>query len=197
MPHSYHLPPPDPTEDQPAADLPTEEQPPPTVHTKEHQVPTASIPTPLHTAHASFAPPKPSALSTTAPIDSAGPSTSAPPSQHITISTRDFLAIMDAVRAFSVTSASFATAHATLVERMTHIEAAMAQNQAILMPIQSHLGLPPISPSVPAKASSVPPPAGLAPIAPLDLLAAIAVTATLLVAPHHVQGEDDSPPATQ
>ena len=39
MPRSYHLPPPDPAEDHPTADLPAEERPPPTVHTKEHQVP--------------------------------------------------------------------------------------------------------------------------------------------------------------
>ena len=104
--------------------------------------------------------------------------------QHISIYTRDFLTIMDALRTFSATSASFAIAHTTLVERMTHIETATAQNHAILMQIQSHLGLPPISPSVPAQASSDHPPAAthLAPlIASLDMLAAAAA---------------DSPPAS-
>ena len=102
---------------------------------------------------------------------------------------------MDAVRALSVTLASFETAHAALVERMTHIEAVMAQNQAIIMQIQSHLGLPPISPLVPAQGSLVPPLAEPANATPLDLLAA-AVTANPSIAPHPVQGEDDSPPAT-
>ena len=37
MPRSYHLPPPDPAEDQPAVDLPIEEQPASAVHTEEPQ----------------------------------------------------------------------------------------------------------------------------------------------------------------
>ena len=41
MPRSYHLPPPDPAEDQLAVDLPTEEQPTPTVHTEEPQLTTS------------------------------------------------------------------------------------------------------------------------------------------------------------
>ena len=150
MPLSNHLLPPDPAEDQQAADLPMEEWPPPTVHTEEHQVPASSITTPLPIAHASSVPLEPSDPSTKTPIDIAGPTTSAPPLQLITISTWDFLAIMDAVRPFSFTSTSFEIAQAALAERMTHIEAAMAQNQAILMQIQSHIELPLISLSVPA-----------------------------------------------
>ena len=156
MPLSYHLPPPDLAEDQPAVNLPTEEQPPSAVHIEEPQMPATSVPVPalattapLPTALASSVPPKPLTPSTTAHTDLAGPSSSAPPPQHITISTRDFLAIMDVARTFSVTSASFAVAHAALAERMTRTEAALAQNQAILVQIQSHLCLPPISPSVP------------------------------------------------
>ena len=104
---------------------------------------------------------------------------------------------MDVVRTFSATSASFATAHEALVERITDIEAAMAQNQAILTQIQSHLDLPPISPSVPAQASSAPPPAELAAVASLDLLAAAAaVAATPPTAPQPAQDEDDLFPAT-
>ena len=94
---------------------------------------------------------------TTTPLDGDEASTSTPPPQHITISTGHFLTIIDAVRTFSTTAAPFATAHAALVDRMTHIEAAMAQtsniltqNQAILMQIQSPLGLPAISPYVAA-----------------------------------------------
>ena len=67
-PHSFHLTPPKPAEDQPAADHPAEEQLPPTEHTKEHQVPASSISalathTPLPTAPASSAPRDPSAPS--------------------------------------------------------------------------------------------------------------------------------------
>ena len=35
MPRSYHLPPPDPVEDQPTVDVPIEEQPASAVHTEE------------------------------------------------------------------------------------------------------------------------------------------------------------------
>ena len=210
MPHSYHLPPPDLVEDQPEVDFPTEEQPPPVVHIEEPQIPASSVPAPatiapLPTTPAFSVPLKPSTPNTTAHTDLAGPSSSAPPPQHITISTRDFLAIMDAIFTFSVTSVSFMAAHAALAERMTHTQAALAQNQAILVHIQSHLGLPLISPSMPAQASSVHPPSiptpstQPAPAAPLNLLAAVAVAATLPAtpaAPQPTQDEDDLPPAT-
>ena len=52
MPRSYHLLPPDPTEDQPTVDLPIEEQPTPTVHTEEPQILASSV----------------AALATTAPL---------------------------------------------------------------------------------------------------------------------------------
>ena len=150
MPRSYHLPPPDPVEDQP----------PMVEHIKEPQAP--APPAPATTA---LVPPAPVLVvplvpSTTMPAahsDIAEPSTSAQPQQSITISTRDLFTIMDAVRTFSATSASFATAHVALADRMTRTEAAMtqisailAQNQAILMQIQSHLGILAISPYVPA-----------------------------------------------
>ena len=137
MPRSYHLPPPDPVKDQSTVDLLTEEQPAPTLHTEEPQIPASSVPTPattapLPTAPASSVPPEPSAPSTTAHADLAGPNSSAPPLQHITISTRDFLAIMDAVCTISITSASFVAAYAAIAEKMTRTEAALSQNQAIL-----------------------------------------------------------------
>ena len=65
MPCSYHLPPPDSDEDQPAANLPAEEQPPPAMHIEEHPVPTSIVPAPLPISLASFAPPEPSDPSTT------------------------------------------------------------------------------------------------------------------------------------
>ena len=136
--------------------------------------------------------------------DVAGSSTSAPPQQYITISTRDFLTIMEAVRSFSTTAASFVASYATLADRMTRTEAAMAQtnailaqNQAILMQLQSHQGLPAVSPYVPAQAAATPPPTGSAPppsapTDPLDVLATAAASATPLAAPQPVEAEDDS-----
>ena len=103
---------------------------------------------------------------------------------------------MVAVHTFSSTSASFATAHATLAERLTRTEVAMAQtsailshNQAILMQIQSHMGLPAISLYVPAQAAPAPPSTGPvptpqpAPADSFDVLAAAAVAATPPAAP--------------
>ena len=83
----------------------------------------ASFPTSL----ASLAP-----LVLPAPTSSDGPSTLAPPPQHISISTRDFLAIMDAVCTFSATSTSFALAYTALAESMTRTEAAIAQTTSLL-----------------------------------------------------------------
>ena len=156
LPRAQNLPPQDIAEDI-AFDHPVED-------TEEPQIePSAAsaVTTPLLTSSASYAP-----LVPPTPTASIGPSTSAPTPQHISISTRDFLAIMDAVCTFSTMSASFGAPHTALAERMTRTEAAVAQttslleqNHAILMKIQSHLGLPPISPSVPAQASSDHPPA--------------------------------------
>ena len=81
-PHAFHLPPPEPTEAQPATECPTEEKLPLAEHTEEHQVPASSVlapttTTPLPIAPASSIPPKSQAPSTTTPADVAGPSTSA------------------------------------------------------------------------------------------------------------------------
>ena len=70
------------------------------------------------------------------------------------------------------------------------------------MQIQSHLGLPAISPYVPAQAASGPtlarpvPPPPPAPADSLDVLVAAAVVATPPAAPQPVQAEDASSPAT-
>ena len=56
---------------------------------------------------------------------------------------------MDAARTFAATSASFAASHTTLAERMAHAEVALAQNKDILIQIQSHLGLPPVTMTAP------------------------------------------------
>ena len=119
-----------PTEDQPAAYIPAEEQPPPVEHFEEPQAPTPLVlssppPDPIPSA------PLPSVFSgphglSTAPPDDVAASTSAPLLQHITISTRDFLTIMDAVHTFSTLAASFVTTYAALVDRMTRTEATIA-----------------------------------------------------------------------
>ena len=108
MPRSYHLPPPDPAEDQLAADIPLEDQPPTIKNIEEPQAPAppASASAPPALATTAPVPSVPPVPSTTMPIaysDIVGPSTSAQPQQSITISTRDFLTIMDAVRTFSAT----------------------------------------------------------------------------------------------
>ena len=84
---------------------------------------------------------------------------------------------------------------------MTQISAILAQNQDILMKIKSHLGLPAISPYVPAQAFSAHPLAGPAHPPPafapsLDMLAAAAIAAAPLAAPQPVQTEDTSSPTT-
>ena len=194
LPRAQHLPPQDIAEDI-AVDHPAKD-------TEEpHIAPSAapSFAAPLPTSSESFAPPVPPA-----PTTSIGPSTSAPPPHHISISTRDFLTIMDAVLTFSATSASFSATHTALVERMTNTETAIAQNHAILVQIQSHLGLPPISPSIPAQASSdhppVAPPTATHPApstASLNMLAASAADSppASSAAPQPAQVKDDIPPA--
>ena len=118
---------------------------------------------------------------TLAPTVPDGPSTSAVPSQHISIPARDFLTFMDAVCTFSATSTSLMAAHTTFVERMIPLEAAVGQNHAILVQMQSHLGLPPFSPLVPTQAFS---------IAAADFLPAHPAT------PQPSTDEDGLPPAT-
>ena len=108
MPRSYHLPPPDPAEDQLAADNPLEDQPPIVKHIEEPQAPAPPAlvfapPAPTTTAPVPSVPPVTSTTMPTAHSDIVGSSTSAQPQQSITISTRDFFTIMDAVRTFFAT----------------------------------------------------------------------------------------------
>ena len=112
----------------PLEEPPEEEQPDPA---DDFQMPAHSLPVSIKPLPASAR-----------PSDAAGPSTPAPPIGFINITPRDFLAIMDAIRTFSAISASFATAHAALAERMARAEAALVHHTAILKQIQSHLGLP-------------------------------------------------------
>ena len=115
-----------------AEDLLRDEQPVPVVEVERTSVPDSSPPVPPLTAPA--------------PPETAVPSsTSQLPSEHIPATSRDFLAIMDVVRTLTATSASLAASQTALAERMAHAEVTLAQNQAILLQIQSHLGLPPVT----------------------------------------------------
>ena len=69
---------------------------------------------------------------TPAPPKTTGPSsTSQEPPEHIPGTSRDFLADLDAVTA--------------LTEQMAQAEVTLAHNHAMLLQIQSHLDLPPVS----------------------------------------------------
>ena len=102
----------------PLGEPPEEQQPNPAddFHMSAHSPPVATEPQPASAG----------------PSDAAGPSTPAAPMGFIHITPRDFLAIMDSVCTFSATSASFATAHAALAERMVRAEATLVDHTAIL-----------------------------------------------------------------
>ena len=120
-------------------------------------VPDSSPPVPPITAPA---PPE-----TTCPF-----STSQQPSKHISVPSRNFLAVMDVVRTFVATSASFAAFETALAKRMARAEVALTQNQAILLQVQSHLGLPPVTMIAPIPPTTHGQPAVSALAASLDVL---------------------------
>ena len=79
-------------------------------------------------------PPPPSAP---APADTAGPSYTAQHSpEHVHVSSRELVAVMDAV-------CSLATTQASLDQRLARAEATIEHSHAMLLRIMSHLGLPP------------------------------------------------------
>ena len=167
----------------PLEDPPEEQQPNPT---DDFQMPAHSPPVATEPLPASVG-----------PSDAVGPSTPEPPMGLIQITPRDFLAIMDAVRTFSATPASFTTAHAALAERMACAEATLVHHTAIVEQIQIHLGLPHIPLSIPAAAqhdAAAPPVAPDSPAYPLDLLAAAATVPS--PAAHPVQDAGDSSPTS-
>ena len=140
-PRAFHLPPSGSDEDEPAANSPQGDLSHIAEQTEEPLAPASSVPSPVPSAPptiAQVAPapvpqapmpsiaPEPSAPMSTAQSGIAGPSTFAPPQQYITLSTRDFLTIMEAVRTFSATAASFAASQAALIKRMTRTEATVA-----------------------------------------------------------------------
>ena len=170
-PRAFHLPSPRSVEDEPDDDSPRRDLSPIAEHAGGPPAPLSPVSPPISSAPpatppvSSAPPPTPSvalasvpqaSMPSTSPQTSgsmptvrshmAGPSTSAQPPQFITLSARDFLALMETVRTFSTTTASFEASLAALVERMTRTEASIAQIQASIVRIESHLGLPASSP---------------------------------------------------
>ena len=110
------------------------------------------------------------------PAETAGPSsTSQQASEHILVTSRDLLAVMDVVRALATTTTSLAATQTALAERMARAEVTLAQNKAILLQIQNHLGLPPVTVTKPRQPTTHDWSAVLASAASLDMLAAVAV----------------------
>ena len=216
-PHAFHLPPPGSDEDEPDDDSPRRDLSPIAEHTRGPPATVSPVSPPVPTAPPATPPVAPAPVPQasmpsasqqtlgsmpTVRSDTAGLSTSMQPPQYITLSTRDFLDLMETVRTFSATTASFAASQAALVERMTRTETSIAQIQASIMQIESHLDLPDSSPQDPAQSSVVPhqtrsaspPPA---PAASLDVLAAAAASSTSpTAAPQPAQAEDEPSPAT-
>ena len=125
VPLYFHLRPPDVVEDDLDEHHTPDEQ--PSLAVPAGGVPVPDLPplvpvpmAPRPTDPTSFEPPALVASSAPSTADLAGSSSTAP--QHIPISPWDFLAILDAVRIFSATSASFAAAQASLAERMARTE---------------------------------------------------------------------------
>ena len=87
----------------------------------------------------------------------------------------DLLAIMDAIRTCAATSASLAASQTTLAEWMARAKVTLTQNQAILLQIQSHLGLPPVTATKPIQPTTHDQSTVSALAASLDVLVAAAI----------------------
>ena len=111
-----------------------------------------------------------------APPETAGSSsTSQQPFEHIPVTSRDLSVVMDAVRALATTTASLAASQTALAERMARAEVTLAQNRAILLQMQSHLGLLPVTATEPIKPTTHDQSVVSASAASLDVLAAASV----------------------
>ena len=74
--------------------------------------------------------------SASAPVDTAGPSSTAQHSpEHVQVSTRELIAVMDAVCVLATTQAS-------MDQRLARAEATIKHSHAMILHIMSHLGLP-------------------------------------------------------
>ena len=101
-----------------AEDLPRGEQP-----VSEVEVERTSVP--------DLSPPVPPPIASDPPETASPSSTSQEPPKHIPGTSRDFLAVLEAVTA--------------LTERMARAKVTLAQNHAMLLQIQIHLSLPPVN----------------------------------------------------
>ena len=107
------------------------------------------------------------------PLEIAGPSSTSQQSpEHIPVSSRELSAVMDVVH-------TLATTQASLAERMTRAEVTLAQNHAMLLQIQNHLGLPPVSVTEPTQPTTHDQSTVSVSAASLDMLAAAAAVSDL------------------
>ena len=96
-----------------------------------------------------------------APPETVGPSsTSQEPPEHVPGTSRDFLVVLDAV--------------ITLTEPMARAEVTLAKNHTMLLQIQSHVGLPPVSVTEPTHPTTCDQSAVSVSAASLDVLTAAA-----------------------
>ena len=106
----------------------------------------------------------------TPPTAPAAPETDGPssttqqPPEHVPVSYRELSAVMDAVCALATTQAS-------LDERMAGVEVTLVQNNAMLLRIMSHLGLPPVSMTEPTQPTTRDQSAVSVALTSLDMLA--------------------------
>ena len=82
---------------------------------------------------------------------------------------------MDVFRALATTIASLVASQTALAERMARAEVTLALNQAVLLQIQSHLSLPPVTVIEPIQPTTHDQSVVSVPAASLDVLAATAV----------------------
>ena len=82
---------------------------------------------------------------------------------------------MDVVRTLSATTTSLTASQTALAERMARTEVTLAQNQAILLQIQSNLGLPLVTMTEPKQPTTHDQSVVSASAASLDVLAAAVV----------------------
>ena len=108
-----------------------------------------------------------------APPETVGPSSTSQQSQeHIPVSYRELSTVMDVVHALATTQAS-------LAEWMARAEVTLSQNHSMLLQIQSHLGLPPVSVTKPTQPTTRDQSAVSISAASLDMLADAAAVSDL------------------
>ena len=118
-----------------------------------------------------LSPPVPPPIALGPPETACPSSTSQEPPKHIPGTSWDFLAVLDAITA--------------LTERMARAEVTLAQNHAMLLQIQSHLGLPPVSVTEPTQPTTRDQSTVSVSAASLDVLAAAVAASDPPASTHH------------